>query len=243
MDLRAKAKLVDTAELTLHVIPFEGWTCYIGSRKIIKQWQSTLQEHINGNKLHQYWQCKQRFGRGASKQVDWTSISQAMMEVWWSRRKWVTKFTSGEFPHGINMQHWHFRISSKCPQCSQEQEDKQHILCCLSELAKKCWMEVLVKLKDWLKLAKTDPQLAEAIIDRLQGWYSGEENHSASRRPPFLQQSVLGWDMFLKGGLSALWWQEQDKFWQCIKSQKSSKCWMSELIKNYGQYLGICGPL
>jgi len=120
MDLRAKAKLVDTAGLALHVIPFEGWMCYIGSRKIIKQWQLTLWEHINGNKLCQHWQCKQRFGRGASKQVDWTSIRQAMTEVGWSRRKWVTKFTSGEFPHGANMQRWHFRTSSKCPQCSQE---------------------------------------------------------------------------------------------------------------------------
>jgi len=64
MDLRAKAKLVDTAGLGSLEIPFEGWTCYIGSRKIIKQWQLTLQEHKNENALCKHWQRKQRFGRG-----------------------------------------------------------------------------------------------------------------------------------------------------------------------------------
>jgi len=89
----------------------------------------------------------------------------------------------------------------------------------------------MAKLKDWLKQEKTDPQLAEAILAGLQGWYSGEANHSTSRRPAFLQQSELGWDTFLEGRLSALWRQEQDEFWQRIKSRKSSKRWTSELIK------------
>ncbi len=174
-------------------------------QKIIKQWQLTLWEHINGNALCTHWNCKQRFGRGVSEQVDWTSVSQAMMEVRWSRRKWVTKFTLGEFSHGANMQRWHFCMSSKCPQCSQEREDKKHIIRCPAKSAKKCWTEAMAKIKNWLKQEKTDPQLAEAIIDGLQGWYSGEENNSPSRRLAFLQQSALGWDTFLEGGLSALW--------------------------------------
>jgi len=115
MDLRAKAKLADTARPGSPEVPFEGWTSYIGSRKIIKQWQLTLQEHINGKVLCKHWHHKRRFGTGASEQVDWTSVRRAMTEVRWSRRKWVTKFTSGEFAHGVNMQRWHFQTSSKCP--------------------------------------------------------------------------------------------------------------------------------
>jgi len=88
----------------------------------------------------------------------------------------------------------------------------------------------LAKLKDWLQTANTDPQLVKVIIGGLQGWYLGEENHSFSRCLEFLQQDLLGWDTFLKGELSALWQQEQDKFWQQVKSQKLSKCWTSELI-------------
>jgi len=127
------------------------------------------------------------------------------MEVGWSQRKWVTKFTSGEFMHRVNMQHWQFQTSSKCPCCSQELEDKIHIIRCLSELARKCWMDMLAKLKDWLQTAKTDPQLAEVIISGLQGWYSGEETHSLSSCLAFLQQGSLRWDSFLEGWLSKLW--------------------------------------
>jgi len=104
MDLRAKAKLADTARPGSPEVPFEGWMSYIGPRKIIKQWQLTLREHINGNVLCNHWQHKRRFGRGESEQVDWTSVRQAMTEVRWNRQKWVTKFTSGEFAHGVNMQ-------------------------------------------------------------------------------------------------------------------------------------------
>jgi len=75
MDTWAKGKIEDTAGPALYTIPFEGWTCYIGSRKIIKQWQLTLWEHINKKQLCQHWQQKQKFGNRVSDQVDWTLVS------------------------------------------------------------------------------------------------------------------------------------------------------------------------
>jgi len=75
------------------------------------------------------------------------------------------------------------------------------------------------------------PQLVEAIVGGLQGWYSGANLQSFSKQPAFIQQCDLGWNMFLEGGLSRLWKQEQDDFWKRVKSHKSSKRWTSELIK------------
>jgi len=87
------------------------------------------------------------------------------------------------------------------------------------------------KLKDWLWKAKTNPQLVEAIVGGLQGWYSGADLHLVSEWPAFIQQCSLGWNTFLEGELLGLWRQEQDNFWKRIKTQKSSKQWMLELIK------------
>jgi len=47
--------------------------------------------------------------------------------VKWSRQKWVTKFATGEFSNGKNMQRWWFCMASNCPQCNQEVEDKLHM--------------------------------------------------------------------------------------------------------------------
>jgi len=128
MDARAKEKIEDTAGPATYEIPFESWTCYIGRTKVIKQWQLTLREHINGKPICNYWQGKKWFGSGVAAQVDWASVRQATSEVGWSRRKWVMKYTTGEFAHGENMHCWHFRTVSKCPRCSQEKEGKDHIL-------------------------------------------------------------------------------------------------------------------
>jgi len=44
MDLWAKEKIEEEAELLNFQIPFEGWTCYLGKRKIIKQVQLKLRD-------------------------------------------------------------------------------------------------------------------------------------------------------------------------------------------------------
>jgi len=87
MDAQAKAKIEDSAGPTNYVIPFEGWMCYIGQTKIIKQWQRMLKEHINGKPLCTYWQGKKRFGSGGTSQADWASVRRAMSEVSWNKRK------------------------------------------------------------------------------------------------------------------------------------------------------------
>ena len=74
MDAWAKAKIEDTAGLATYEIPFESWMCYIRGTKIIKQWQLTLREHINGKPICNYWQWKKRFRGGAADQVDWALV-------------------------------------------------------------------------------------------------------------------------------------------------------------------------
>jgi len=229
MDSRAKAKLgPGTGSMA---IPYEGWACYIEAKKIIKQWMLTLREHINGAKILQYWKQKERFGDGTAEQVDWDAIRRAMTDTTWRRRKWVTKFATGDFAHGKNMRRWRFRTVSNCPRCNQDGEDKQHILRCPAPTAQQRWNIALQELEGWLRSAKTDPKLAEAIIAGLRGWYSGDQLIPMPNLPAVIQQNQLGWALLLEGGLSRMWQTEQAKFWTTIKTRKSSKRWVSELIK------------
>jgi len=41
----------------------------------------------------------------------------------------------------------------------------------------------------------------------------------------------VAWGLLLEGGLSQLWRAEQATFWMTIKTYRSSKRWVSELIK------------
>jgi len=55
MDQQAKEKIEETTQALNYRIPFKGWSCYIGTKKIIKQWHLSLHEHINGGKLCKHW--------------------------------------------------------------------------------------------------------------------------------------------------------------------------------------------
>ncbi len=48
-------------------------------------------------------------------------------------------------------------------------------------------------------------------------------------------QDKLGWNLALEGVLTMQWHMQQDQYWQCIKSQRSTKRWTSELIKKLWQ--------
>jgi len=75
MDHWAKEKIEDAAEPSNYQIPFEGWTCYIRTRKIIKQWQLKLWEHLNGEQLCKHWHMMGQLGVWMAEQLDWESVS------------------------------------------------------------------------------------------------------------------------------------------------------------------------
>jgi len=50
-----------------------------------------------------------------TEQVDLDSTHCEKLEVSLIQQKWVTKFTSGDFAHGMNMQWWNFQMVGQCP--------------------------------------------------------------------------------------------------------------------------------
>jgi len=45
------------------------------------------------------------------------------------------------------------------------------------------------------------------------------------------EQDVVGCDLALEGCISKKWRQQQEHYWKAYKSRKSSRRWMTELLK------------
>jgi len=133
------------------------------------------------------------------------------------------------------MQHWHFHLSVSCPHCSAPLEDKLHIIRCPAPAATAKWQSFLTDLKLWLWEQKTSPILANTILSSLQAWYKDAPISSASQATSQLlaDQSAIRWDRLIEGWIPQSWQVEQEQFWSHIRTCKSSKRWMSELIKKF----------
>jgi len=80
-----------------------SWGCYMGTLRIVKQFDTTLQMWINGKETQEYWKKCTQLQQEQLDDVDWSSISQAMQSVPLLRRRWASKQMSGHFAHGKNM--------------------------------------------------------------------------------------------------------------------------------------------
>jgi len=77
--------------------------------------------------------------------------------------------------------------------------------------------------------AKSDPILMEELVNGLQVWQLGTT--SAGSTTASQKQETLGWDVLLDGWLSIEWCMQQETYWSTWQWKKSSKWWVSELIK------------
>jgi len=219
----------------VYYLPFAYSTCSVGSSWVVKNLQSVLHNHINGFPAVKYWQqcCKPLPMIWAT--IDWSSCQCTMSEIPLHCQRWVSKFISGHFAHGKNMQCWQFHTTTSCPQCTFPIKDKSHILRCPALAAVDKWQSFIKELKSWLWEQNTSPILSKAILASLQAWYQDDPSPTASQYASQLlaDQNAIGWDRLIESWLPQSWHLEQEQFWSHICPHKSSKCWTSELIKKF----------
>jgi len=155
---------------------------------------------------------------------------------------WVSKFVSSHLAHGTNIQHWNFCSLAQCPQC---QASLTHIIWCPAPIASNLWQLSLKTLHQWLSDQQTSPELWDNLLHTLQAWYQEEQvpPQSPHQSQWYKDQQEIRWHSLLDGWLSSAWWYKQDQFWLQICSCKSSKKWMSELIKKLWDCVGFVGPM
>jgi len=108
-DKLAKEKLATyrTGPVRFHIPGSQG-VCYAGTHRIEKDFANTIRDHMNGQKTTEYWLKRRGLTQGIWNTIDWESIGWAMKELPINRRRWVSKYVSGHFATGKNMQRWKF---------------------------------------------------------------------------------------------------------------------------------------
>ncbi len=213
----------------VYSLPGYPWSCYIGKRRVVKQFSKTLRTFINGKGTQQYWEQRRHYTQAQIQEVDWNSLGRAMQSAPLQQRRWASKQMSGHFAHGKNMVRWKKRTSDTCPRCGSSPEDKDHITRCTQEEAATIWLNAITALTQWMKDEQSDPTLIKAITEGLAEWRSGIPADNDT--PAFQKQSELGWQVALDGWITIEWRAQQEQYWLQWRRKKSSKRWASELIK------------
>jgi len=212
---------------TSYCLPGEGWTCHINHRRVIKQLADTIRIQINKVPIMKYWKKKFEMTTDTWNMIDWMGLGWAYWESMATVWCWATKHTLGFFAHGKNMVRWKFCSSNHCPRCGTKNEDKAHITQCPAPPeARETWQQSLKTLTQWLRESNTAHEISEAIE-----WIDPQQQADPPGGQFLLDQTTIGWDHFLEGWLAQSWRVHQDGVWQNVKSRRSSRRWVAELIK------------
>jgi len=185
---------------------------------------------MNGQKTTEYWLKRRGLTQGIWNTIDWESVGWAMKELPINRRRWVSKYVSGHFATGKNMQRWKFRSTAECPRCHDQQEDKYHLLSCPDTAARERWEKSMKELESWLRDENTDRQIRNQLMGYLRNWNSQDAPETTPGNPIHTQDDI-GKQYIWDGWLSKEWREQQDQAWKRLRSWKSSRRWTSELIK------------
>jgi len=80
-------------------LPGNAWACYVDNHRIIKQFDSSLRNFINGQESKKYWKKRRVLHPDILSWVDWFAIGHTMKESSINRWRWVSKQMSGHFAH------------------------------------------------------------------------------------------------------------------------------------------------
>jgi len=152
--------------------------------------------------LLSHWVTKQQFWEGQVTDIDWEMAVQATWVLSQVKQWWVAKLASKFLPYRTNMAWWKLQSQTKCPQCSCQHKDKDHIFKCPVESAVALWEKALRELDNWLVATKTHPQLRQEILAGLRQWHDDEMTQPLSHNES--KQDNIGWGIIaLPWGLSS----------------------------------------
>ena len=138
----------------------EPWPLWVAGRKVTKELVTTVVDHIDGQKVCDYWASKDRFQKVPCTAVHWEAVGKAMQEASRTRRQWVVKHSSGFCATGKMMERWKQQQESKCPRCDEAVEDARHVWLCKGVGTEEVWQASIRKLHLWMLNARTQPNMA-----------------------------------------------------------------------------------
>jgi hypothetical protein len=238
MDHAAKAFLKETMGTeSTPFIPGEPWRVVITGEKISSKLKEALRLACTSVEAAKYWEGKKRFGQGSATDVDWEAFGAALKQLPITRQHWISKTTSGFCAVGIMMFRRKEHPSPACPRCN-EVETVEHVWKCKTN-TDQLWTKSLSILREWMLQHDTHPVMADAIVNGLDTWRTDSTLSPISANEwindVVAQQTKLGWRNFFEGMLSSDWQIAQQSYLSQIGSRRSSKRWVTSIIKKLWQ--------
>jgi hypothetical protein len=142
-------------------------------------------------------------------EVDWSQVHRTLNEeVPWLFQVWASKQVMNLAAKNKNLRRRHHDgRSNKCPCCTLHVETAEHVILCPEERRVEVFMRSSELLERGLHIVDTDPELAECIVEYVQGRgqelmeeivRGAPERFNAMGR----SQDKIGWRRFLEGMIS-----------------------------------------
>ena len=166
--------------------------------------------------------------------IHWSAQHRAMKQEPFGKKRFLVKFFAHQAATGRALLRRKHQDHDRCPRCDAPNEDTHHVLTCPSPEAAKCWSQALTDLHLWMQSVNTEPSIAEAIRQKLDGWHNGHNSHVHTHDPTLSralsQQDKIGWENFLLGRISPSFGCLQNIHYQQMGSRRNGNSWTSQLI-------------
>lgn len=239
MDALAKDLAMDTNEEDTHHLPEHthsfGSPTFQGI-KVHENIQKNLYNLITHDKAIKYWVDKGRIKQNHVNKIDWKAQEMALKTIKGSRRRTITKWTSGWLGTGKNMKRWGLRYEGYCPFCSFPDESTLHILTCKHNTQQQLWNRLLTEYEVKLKKLDTNYYLQRSIIREIKAWRKGDLLPHLNYADTELTQIILlqrdiGWKEFLEGLVSTSMIKYQRQHYINIDSKRHINTWIKKVIR------------
>ena len=214
----------------------EGWSLWHNDSKLASPNYKTLYSIIQDKSTIIYWERHNRYPKEIKDEIDWEASADGLTSLPRARRRWVTKHASENCGVGSTLVKWKKQSDAKCPCCNQDHEDTTHVLQCSAAGAAELWETNMGKMQQKLLSMDTRPHLLEAIMSRLNQWrrnqpFTNESYWGGDIVAALADQDKLGWKNLMECLPVKKWKLIQNRYFHKIKSKKSIKKWMSQLLK------------
>jgi glutaredoxin-related protein len=191
--------------------------CLYREKKLVKNIQSSILDHIYQKEIQHYWHHKDRIASDQFEQVNWTAMGQAMKGSTTAKRIWVTKRAVQECGANAVLFRRKQKETDKCSFCG-EIESVLHVYHCTHNAVNTTWRAAIEEFRKDLERFGTDPTIITQMCIGLTAWREGNNNEGSWI---LRQQNCIGWNGILEGCLSIHWQNLQSIYYNNRSVKKS----------------------
>ena len=219
---------------THQILHMESWQLWNGDEKIAHPTVDALYGMLQ-DPITQFWWRRHNFTSNEAQEViDWSATETHMRSLPEARRRWVTKYASGECGIGVKLQEWNFQIDAAYPRCSCDKETTLHAILCTGCDATEVWEKSLKTVQTYLDNHHTSPDVNQALITCLSAWRTGQPVDVTAFprdvRTAIAQQLKIGWLDLLQGQPAKQWSLTQSKYTRSQGWHYSTRKWLRGLM-------------